>query len=119
MSCDDDTTTTEEVSVPTTLCNGDRVNNVWVEGAVDENGEGGICMLDTLSEAQIIYILQRDEKAREDLRRVTTNERLLELADTVPRLSTDRTGDGLSKGLNQGTVSPFYSTFRGRPPTAR
>lgn len=118
MSCDDDTTMTEE-SVPTTLCDGDRRNNVWVEGNVDENGEGGICMLDTLSEEQIIYILQRDEKAREDLRRITTNERLLELADTVPRLTTDYVGDVISKGLNQGAVSPFYSVFRGRPPTAR
>lgn len=117
MTCEDEITT-EETTGPATYCDLDRANNVWVEGA-DENGEGGICLLDTMSESQVIYVLQRDEKARADLRRVTSDAGLLELADTVPRLTTDREGDVVQSGLNQGTVSPFYSVFRGRPPTAR
>ncbi len=113
---DEDTT---ETTAPITLCDLDRVNNAWVEGA-DENGEGGICLLDTMSEAQIIYTLQRDEKAREDLRRVTSNVDLQDLANTVPRLTTDREGDVLQSGLNRNKESiAFYSVFRGRPPTAR
>jgi len=108
MSCDD--YTTEETVTPATLCDLDRTDNVWVEGDV--------CMLDTLREDQVIYILQRDEKARADLCRVTSNEHLRELAATVPRLSTERPGDKLQKQGNQNTI-PFYATFKGRPPTAR
>ena len=108
-----------ETVAPTTKCDRDRVNNVWVEGA-DENGEGGICLLDTMTEAQVIYTLKRDETARADLRRVTSDVDLLTLADTVPRLTTDRTGDVLQSGLNRNADSvAFYSVFRGRPPTAR
>lgn len=118
MSCEDESTTTT-TTAPTTLCNLDRTNNVWVEGA-NENGEGGVCLLDTMNESQVIYVLQRDEKARADLRRVTSDPDLLTLADTVPRLTTDRTGDVLQSGLNRNAASiPFYSVFRGRPPTAR
>ena len=116
MTCDE--TTTEE-AVPTTLCDRDRVNNVWVEGA-DENGEGGVCLLDTMREDQVIYSLQRDEVARADLCRVTSDPRLLELAATVPRLATNREGYQLQQEVNRNADSlPFYSVFRGRPPTAR
>lgn len=115
MTCD-----VNEVEVPvSTLCDRDRVNNVWVEGA-DENGEGGICLLDTMSEPQVIYVLQRDVKARADLCRVTSDEQLLELAVTVPLLSKGRFGDEIQKEVNRDASSlPFYSVFRGRPPTAR
>jgi hypothetical protein len=119
MSCDDETTA-EETVAPATLCDLDRTNNVWVEGVVDEDGNGGICMLDNMREDQVVYVLQRDEVARADLCRVTSNEHLLELAATVPRLPTGRAGDVLQKGMNRNSESlAFYSVFRGRPPTAR
>lgn len=116
---DDDTTTTTTEDTRVTYCDLDRTNNVWVEGA-DENGEGGVCLLDTMSAAQVIYVLQRDETARADLVRVTSDPDLKELAATVPRLSTGRPGDKLQREVNQkaGPVA-FYSVFRGRPPTAR
>lgn len=119
-NCNDETTTTEEAAAPATLCDRDRVNNVWVEGLVDEDGNGGICLLDNMREDQVVYVLQRDETARTDLCRVTSNERLLELAATVPRLPTGRVGDQLQSEVNRNSESlAFYSVFRGRPPTAR
>jgi hypothetical protein len=116
MTCEDESTTTETTT--TTLCDRDRTNNVWVEGG---DGDGsGVCLLDTMSEEQVIYVLQRDEKAREDLRRVTSDEHLLELAETVPRLPTTPLGDSLQSEVNRNADSiAFYSVFRGRPPTAR
>ena len=118
MSCEDDTTTTE-TATRTTYCDLNRVNNVWVEGA-DENGEGGICLLDTMSQAQVIDVLQRNERARADLCKVTSDPDLLQLAETVPRLPTGRAGDRFQQEVNQGAGPvAFYSVFRGRPPTAR
>ena len=93
------------------------MNNCWVEGVVSETGEGGICLLDTMTEAQIIYTLQRDERARADLLRVTSDEYLLGLANSVPRLSTTRGGDVLQQQMNRNATSlPFYNQFRGKPP---
>ncbi len=113
MSTDDTDDTT-----PTTFCDRDRVNNVWIEGVTDpETGEGGICLLDTLTEAQIINSLQRDERARADLLRITSNERLLELAAEVPRLPTVEPEDQLQRETNKDSESiPYYSQFKGNPP---
>jgi hypothetical protein len=103
----------EEVPVAS-YCNLDRTNNVWVEGVVDENGEGGICLLDTMTESQIIYSLQRDETARADLLRVTSDPHLVELANTIPRLPTVEEGDKLQTSMNRNAQSlPFYTLFKG------
>jgi hypothetical protein len=79
-------------------------------------------MLDTLHEAQIVSILEHDEKAREDLLKVTTNPELLELARTVPRLPTVERMDAEQAFINQpnnpGSI-PFYAFFRGKPPFAQ
>ncbi len=73
-----------------------------------------------MNDPQIIYVLQRDEVARADLCRVTSDPHLLELAATIPRLPTGRFGDEVQKEVNRNADSlPFYSVFRGRPPTAR
>lgn len=100
------------------LCDGQRANNVWVEGSVDENGEGGICLLDTMELDQIINSIQRDPQARVDLLSVTTNEYLHNLARTIPQLPGVNEGDELQKEMNQNTI-PFYSIFRGQPPFAQ
>lgn len=105
---------------PKTFCDRDRKNNVWVEGVVDENGNGGICMLDTMTRAQVISVLECDEVARADLKRVTSDPCLLELANTIPRLSTEEPVDTLQKELGRQADSiPFYTIFQGQPPFAQ
>ena len=97
-----------------TLCDGERINNVWVEGGTET--VIGICMLDTLEECQIINIIQRDPQARIDLAKVTTNPYLLNMLERIPMLPGVNEGDELQKEVNQNTVSPFYSQFRGQIP---
>lgn len=114
----EDTTTGE--SARTTYCDGDRRNNVWVEGVVDEDGNGGICMLDTMTRAQVINVLQHDPKAREDIQRVTTDPELKAWAASIPILPGVPEGDKLQSQVNANARSiPFYSIFQGKPPTAR
>jgi len=102
---------------PTTRCDRDRKNNVWIEGGNRDTGVGGVCLLDTTDEATVIWILERDEVARKDLVRVTSDPRLLELARTVPRLPTYNEGDDMQHRANANPAGiPFYSAFRGQPP---
>jgi len=70
-----------------------------------------------MSDCQVIYVLERDERARADLIRVTDDAHLLNLANTIPRLPTIETSDAEMKGQN--SYSPFYSVFRGQPPFAQ
>lgn len=100
------------------LCDLNRKCNVWVEGVVDENGQGGICLLDTMEECQVINSLQRSQRAKDDLLKVTSNEYLRNLALTVPLLPGINEGDELQKELNQNSI-PFYTLFRGQPPFAQ
>jgi hypothetical protein len=101
--------TTTETEAPCTLCDGDRTNNVWMAGS--------ICLLDTMTEDQVIYVIQRDHRARVDLRRITTNERLIELANTIPSLPSENEGDRLQREM-AGPAPAFYAVFRGQPPFA-
>ena len=105
-------------TVRTTYCDRDRRNNVWVDGGNPETGEGGVCLLDNMHEAQLIYILERDETARKDLLKVTSDPYLLDKARTIPRLSEDDNLDGLREALDKTSI-PFYSAFRGQPPFAQ
>lgn len=117
MSCEN----TPETPTRTTYCDRDRVNNVWVEGA-DEDGAGGICLLDTMTEAQIVGVLKVDERARADLKRVTSDADLLDLADRVTRLPTEEPDDKLQRTVNANDKPesiPFYAIFRGQPPFAQ
>lgn len=108
-------------TAPHSLCNLDRRNNVWVEGPVDPvTGQGGVCILDTLCREQIIYCIERDDKARADLVKVTSDPRLLELAATVKRLDEHEYEDELMFASNSNKASlPFYTAFRGQPPFAQ
>jgi hypothetical protein len=110
-----------EASHPVTFCDLDVTNNVWVEGVVDlAAGKRGICMLDTLSRRQFISILQHDPRAREDLPRVTSNAELHQiLADTKLLPQVELSDDLQSRANRDPAGIPFYSVFRGRPPTAR
>jgi hypothetical protein len=79
-------------------------------------------MLDTMTDAQVIYVLERDEKARADLKTVTTDPHLLALAGEVPRLPVVEEADAeqaLVNRPNEPAQNPFYSVFRGQPPYAQ
>lgn len=110
-----------EPESPATLCDLDVENNVWVEGVVDlASGKRGICMLDSLSRPQIVDILRHDPKAREDLPRVTSNPELRQLVSETQLLPAREFSDELqSRAARDPAGIPFYSVFRGRPPTAR
>lgn len=108
---------------PATKC--DRyvsgTKNVWIErgdGPSDMNAIG-VCILDTLCDEQVIYTLERDDQARADLLKITSDPHLLELARTIPRLpvveQTDAEQAQLNQSNNVGSI-PFYSVFRGQPP---
>jgi hypothetical protein len=76
-------------------------------------------MLDTMTDAQIIYCLEHDEKARADLLTVTSHPHLLKLARTVPRLPVVEETDAeqaLINRPNEPAQNPFYAIFRGQPP---
>ena len=97
-----------------TKCNRDRRHNVWIEGNVDpETGEGGICLLDTLTEEQVTETIERDERARADLLRVTDDPQLLHLAATVPRLPTGEASDAQMAHFRP-PPPPYYAQFKGR-----
>jgi hypothetical protein len=84
---------------------------------LDTNGgenhwvDGGICMLDTMNKAQIVYSIEHNPKARADLPKVTSHPELLELLVHVPLLSTEDEDQETMDRLQSG--SPFYDLFRG------
>lgn len=118
-------------STGNTLAGGSRcdryvpgMRNVWVERGCSPNDvtAPGVCLLDTMTEAQIIYSLERDDVARADLLTITSDEHLHELARTIPRLAlpeqTDVEQAFLNQPHNSGSI-PFYALFRGQPPFAQ
>ena len=118
MSCDNDK--------PTTKCNlykpGDK--NVWVERGDTPGSEDcpGICLLDTMSRDQVIYVLEHDAVARKDLHTVTTDPELIKLANEVVGLPTAELTDMQQSVLNHAhepATVPFYAIFRGNPPFAQ
>lgn len=110
---------TDEDGNKITCCDLDITNNIWVEGVVDvAAGKRGICMLDTMSREQIIHVLQHNPWAKDDLLRVTTNQTLIDLANSVkildPRNQADvKTRQSARQGL------PYYNVFKGNPPNAQ
>jgi hypothetical protein len=79
-------------------------------------------MLDTLTDNQIVYVLERDEQARADLLTITTDAHLLQLANETPRLPTIELMDAEQALLNKPhdpCSIPFYAIFRGQPPFAQ
>lgn len=105
-----------------TYCDRDCKDNVWVERDGNIPDAPGICLLDTMNEDQVINSISRDERARKDLLRVTSDPRLLYLAGVVPPLGTDESEDGTMKQFNANNKPesiPFYAIFRGQPPFAQ
>jgi len=100
------------------------MKNVWVErgcSSIDATAPG-ICLLDTMCRAQVIYSIERDDKARDDLLAVTSDPELRQLAHTVPRLPTAEVADMEQSYLNRSNDPasiPFYAISRGQPPFAQ
>jgi len=90
---------------PPTLCDGDITNNCWFTE--------GVCLLDTMSKAQIVYTIEHNPKAREDLKKVTSCEPILNLLNDVPLLSTQQEDDAQQRTLNQADSLPFYTLYKG------
>jgi hypothetical protein len=100
------------------------MKNVWVDRGCNPGDENapGICLLDTMSEEQVIYSIERDEKARADLLTVTSDPKLRQLATTIPALPVVEEADAEQAMLNRSTEPaslPFYQIFRGQPPFAQ
>lgn len=96
----------EECEEVQTLCDADTTNNEWFTG--------GVCLLDQMTPSQVTFVLQKNPKAREDLKRVTTCTELHELVDSVPLLDTKEEEDKLQSSMNNNANSlPFYTLFRG------
>jgi len=108
----------DQIPALQTLCDLSRLDNVWVDGPVSPEGQGGICMLDNMEECQVIHSLQRSQRAKDDMLKVTSNLYLRNLAQTVPLLPGISPGDTLQKEANQNSI-PFYALFRGQPPFAQ
>ena len=117
MSCTPKITTKCDLYVPGT-------KNVWVEKGTgpDDDKAIGVCLLDTMTEDQVIHVVERDDTARLDLLAVTTDARLQEIARTVARLPTTEPADALQHEINRPNKPeslPFYAIFRGQPPFAQ
>lgn len=88
------------------LGDGDPTDNVWWT-------EEGVCLLDTLTVSQVTYILERSQRAKDDLKRATTCRDLWCMADDVPLLPTMREDDQLMKSFGESVPLPFYQLYRG------
>src|SRR5581483_10348281 len=84
---------------PCTKCDQDTTDNVWLERGTP--GAIGICLLDTMTEDQVITVLEHDERARKDLLRVTSDPHLLHLARTITRLPVMEEMDAIQKDMNR------------------
>jgi hypothetical protein len=108
---DDDTS-----DLPCTFCDRDKYDNVWAPGA-DPTGVLNPCLLDTMCESEIVNIIEHDDRARADLKKITSNAHLLHLAEAVPRLPGVEEGDRLQTQINRSADSMvLYTHFRGIPP---
>jgi hypothetical protein len=112
-------------SPATTKCDlyvpGSGLKNVWIDRGEGPNDAKcvGACMLDTMTEEQIINTLERDDQARADLPKITTDPHLLTLGKTIPRLPVVEAMDAeqaMYNRPNEGASIPFYALFRGQPP---
>ena len=70
-------------------------------------------MLDNLRKDQVVFIIERNPKAREDLAKVTTCEEILDLLKLIPLLHGKQEDDEQQSRFNQGDCLPQYTIFRG------
>lgn len=96
-------------------CNGpDRRCNSWVDGADPVTGEGGICLLDQLTDDEIACILQKNPFARVDLPKATTDPALLALLEKYPLFTTNDAAETLMNRIGAGDAPLAYTVIGGR-----
>jgi hypothetical protein len=95
-----------------TVCNGDNTNNMfWRPGA---EGFPGQCILDEMTYGQVFAVLQRHPKAAEHLLRITDDETLVAMANTVPLIESEIVSNQkVVDRLNANTTTRYYTLFRG------
>ena len=98
---------------------GDTTNNYWFREGVNllttmtrqptpqEDGTVAYCW-DT---SDVIYAIERNEKAREGLLRITQCKTLIHLANTISSLPTRQADDGMTSKYQ--SPIPYYTLFRG------
>lgn len=112
MSCPNDDDGTIDLEDPVnkdynscTVCTGDKSNNIWFVN--------GKCKLDQLTYEQVQYILSRVPQAKKDLLRITTDPKLLDLANSTKPINQEALDDAAAvKRLHRNTL-PFYTVLRG------
>jgi len=116
-SCDGSEASTPSIaSTPTTKCDllAPGQKNLWREG---EPGYPGVCLLDTMQEFQVIWVLTRMAAARLDLLLATSDPRLRQLAGEIDPLPQHTESDRLQALINQPNNPasiPQYTQFRGK-----
>ncbi len=93
------------------LCTGDKSNNMFFV-----NGQ---CKLDQMTYEQVIRVIESVPDGRNDLSRITNDEILLDLAQTVkPADEEIKQSNAIVDLINRGGSSagtiPFYTVLRGR-----
>jgi hypothetical protein len=95
------------------VCSGDNTNNMWWRPGAE--GFPGQCILDELTFGQVYAVLRRHPHAAEHLRRITNDETLLMLANSVGLVESEIVSNKrVTDKFNANTVvKPYYTLFRG------
>ncbi len=95
-----------------TLCNADTKNNSWC--SVDTFGVVTECRLDDITYGDVIYVISRNQKFMNDLKKVTTDETLLYIANNTQLVGDEKDQNAkFTKNINGG-APPFYTVFGGQ-----
>jgi hypothetical protein len=89
------------------------VCNAWIAKPEGEDVPG-ICLLDQLTDEEIICVLQKNPYARADLPKVTTDPTLLGYLEAYPLLSNDWEAEVEMKRFGVKDAPFAYSLFGGR-----
>lgn len=95
-----------------TVCTGDVTNNVWFVARAP--GFAGRCILDELTFDQVAHVLSKNPRAKADLLRITTDPRLVRLANEAKLVETDQTADERFARKLNSDILPHYTVTRGK-----
>ncbi len=94
-----------------TVCSLNTQDNIWFVPRAP--GFPGRCILDELTYADVYWVLMKNPKAAEDLKKITEDPTLLKLANEVKLVEYPmKDSDEVQKRLNANSI-PFYTVLRG------